>query len=110
MSRVYTVQFGTGSPSVGVLVSAAQDLIQIKGASGKMLRILSRWVGADDTTLPTAQMIQLRDRVLPATVTDGSGGATPTIFKTDFGDSAASFTVLANNTTKATSTGVAIQV
>jgi hypothetical protein len=105
MSRIYKVLFGDSAG--GVAVSAAQDLIQITGASGKMLRILHRWVGSVDTTIPTAQMIQLRERLLPATVTNGSGGSTPTIYKMDPGDASASFTALANNTTKATTSGTA---
>ena len=102
MSRIYTVTFEN------VAVSAAQDLIQIKGASNKMLRILRRWVGATDTTIPTGQMLRLRERILPATVTDGSGGTTPTPVKHDQGDAAASFTALANNTTPATTNGTAV--
>lgn len=102
MSRLYRVTFSA------VAVSAAQDLFQIKGASGKIIRILNRWIGATDTTLPAGQMLQLRERFLPATVTDGSGGSTPTPAKTDPGDAAASFTALANNTTKATTSGTAI--
>ncbi len=101
MSRIYSVTFEN------VSVSAAQDLLQIKGASNKMLRILRRWVGATDTTIPTGQMLRLRERVLPATVTDGSGGSTPTPAKHDQGDAAASFTALANNTTPATTNGTA---
>lgn len=102
MGRIYRVTFEQ------VAVSAAQDLFEIKGAAGKMLRILHRWVGSTDTTLPTAQMLALRERFLPATVTDGSGGSTPTPQKTDPGDAAASFTALANNTTKATTNGTAV--
>jgi hypothetical protein len=101
MSRIYSVTFEN------VAVSAAQDLLQIKGASGKMLRILRRWVGATDTTIPTAQMLRLRERFLPATVTDGSGGSTPSPIKHDNGDAAASFTALANSTTQATTNGTA---
>lgn len=104
MSRIYSVTFEN------VSVSAAQDLLQIKGASNKMLRILRRWVSATDTTLPTGQMLQLRERILPATVTDGSGGSTPTPRKHDQGDTAASFTALANNTTPATTNGTAVVV
>jgi hypothetical protein len=102
MSRIYTVSFEN------VLVSAAQDLIQIKGASNKVLRILRRWVSATDTTIPTGQMIRLRERLLPATVTDGSGGTTPTPAKHDQGDAAATFTALANSTTPATTNGTAV--
>jgi hypothetical protein len=91
-----------------VLVAAAQDLCQVKGATGKMLRILRAAWGATDTTLPTAQMCKSRCRFLPATVTDGSGGSVPTAAKNDPGDVAASFTALANNTGKATSSGTAV--
>src|ERR1700732_1239418 len=104
MSRVYSVTFEN------VAVSAAQDLIQIKGATGKMLRILRRWVSAVDTTIPTGQMIRLRERFLPVTVTDGSAGSTPTPVKHDQGDAAASFTALANNTTQATTSGTAVVI
>jgi hypothetical protein len=45
--------------------------------------------------------------VEPATVTDGSGGSTPTPTKMDQGDAAATFTALANNTTPATTSGTA---
>jgi hypothetical protein len=102
MSRVYRVTFEA------VSISAAQDLLQIKGASGKMLRILRRWVGATDTTIPSAQMLSLRERFLPATVSDGSGGSTPAPQKTDPGDAAASFTALSNSTSKATTNGTAV--
>lgn len=102
MPRRYKVMFEA------VTVSAAQDMIQITGAAGKIVRVLRAWVANTDTTLATAQMLQLRQRFLPATVTAGSGGSTPTISKTDPGDAAASFTALANNTTKATTSGTAI--
>lgn len=101
MARKYIVTFES------VTVSAAQDLLQIKGASGKMLQVERLWVGATNTTLPTAQMLSIRARYLPVTVTDGSSGTTPTIVKADPGDAAASFTALANNTTKATTNGTA---
>lgn len=101
MPRVYSVTFE------GVSVSAAQDLVQIKGASGKMLRILRQWVGCTNTTAPTNQQLSLRSRFLPATVTDGSGGSTPTPQPVDPGDAAATFTSLANDTVKATTNGTA---
>lgn len=102
MGRIYRVSFEE------VAVTAAQDLVQITGAAGKMVRILRRWVGATDTTLPTAQMLALRERFLPATVTNGSGGTTPTVAKNDPGDAAASATALVNDTTKATTSGTAV--
>jgi hypothetical protein len=102
MPREYEVTFED------VAVSAAQDLLQIKGGTGKMLRILSVNVGSTDTTAPTSQQIKLRCRFLPTTVTDGSGGTTPTPAAIDPGDAAATFTAKANNTTKATTSGTAV--
>ena len=90
-----------------VSVTAVQDLFLIKGAAGKMLKLLRIAIADVDSTLPTAQQMALRIRFLPATVTDGSGGATPTPRPLDPGDAAASFTALTNNTTKATTNGTA---
>ncbi len=104
MPRSYTVVFDN------VTVTAAQDLFQIKGAAGKILKIKRCWVGPTNTTLVTAQSLRTRCRFLPATVTDGSGGSTPTPQKVDPGDAAASFTALANNTTQASSSGTAVVI
>lgn len=101
MARVYTVVFEN------VTVSAAQDLFQIKGSTGKTCKIKRVFLGATNTTLVTAQSLRLRCRFLPATVTNGSGGSTPTPQPQDPGDAAASFTAFANNTTPATSSGTA---
>jgi hypothetical protein len=102
MPRQYKITFE------GVAVSAAQDLLQINGATGKMARIVRCWVGATNTSLPTAQMLETRCRLLPATVTNGTGGTSVTPQKTDLGDAAASITALANNTSKATTSGTAV--
>jgi len=105
MGRVYTVVFSN------VTVAAAQDLFQINGAAGKMLRIISANLADIDPTAPaTNQQLGIRFRFLPATVTNGSGGTTPTPQKTDNGDAAASFTALVNNTTPATTSGTAAVV
>jgi hypothetical protein len=101
MARRYAVSFEE------VACSAAQDLLQINGAAGKMLRILSVSVAMADTSPPTNQQFGLRARFLPATVTNGSGGSSPTPQPYDPGDSAASFTAKANNTSKATTNGTA---
>jgi hypothetical protein len=99
MARAYKVSIEQ------ILVAAAQDLLQISGAAGKMLRVLAvRW-SCTDTTLATAQQLATRCRVLPATVTNGAGGGTPNVSRMDPGDAAASFTALANNTGKATTSG-----
>lgn len=102
MPRTYSVKFEA------VTVSAAQDLFQIIGASGKTLKIRRVAVADIDTTLPTAQMMELRCRFLPATVTNGSGGSAPTPEPFDPGDAAASFTAKANSTTKATTNSTAV--
>lgn len=104
MPREYVVTFEK------VSVTAVQDFFQIKGASGKILRIKEVTITDVDQTLPTNQQMALRMRFLPATVTDGSGGSTPTPQKTDPGDAAASFTALANNTSKATTNGTAVTI
>lgn len=101
MPRTYSVTFEE------VLCSSPQDLLQIKGAAGKTLRILRQYVALTDSSPPTNQQLAVRSRFLPATVTDGSGGTTPTPRPFDPGDAAASFTALANDTTKATTNGTA---
>ena len=52
-------------------------------------------------------MCRVRCRFLPATVTDGSGGSSPTPQPLDPGDPASSFTAKANSTTQATTNGTA---
>jgi hypothetical protein len=99
MSRINRVNFSQ------VLVAAPQDLIGVRPAAGKMIRILHRWVGATDTALVTAQSIALRERYFPVTVTPGSVGSTPTIGVVDPGDNVSTATLWANTTTKATTTG-----
>lgn len=101
MPRTYTVSFEN------VAIAAAQDLVQVKGAAGKTLRILRQSLACVDSTLPASQTLRLRSQFLPATVTDGSGGSSPTPEPLDPGDSAASFTAKANNTTQASSSGTA---
>lgn len=102
MARRYSVNF------TAVTVSAAQDLISITGATGKMCRIIRVSVGIAATTLSTAQGLEIRCRFLPATVTAGSGGGSATPQKMDPGDAAASFTARINDTTPATTSGTAI--
>lgn len=105
MSRIYTVKFEE------ISISAVQDMIQIKGVTGKVLRILRRWVSAPNGgVLPTAQMLSLRERILTATVTDGTSGASVTPAKHDQGDADATFTALRNSTGKATTSGSAIVI
>jgi hypothetical protein len=102
--RTYDVSFEQ------VAVTAAQDLVTILGAAGKICRIKRVRVSATDTSIPTAQMLSLRERYLPVTVTAGAGGSTPTPRQLDPGDAAASVTAHANDTTKTTTNGTALVV
>lgn len=103
MSRTYTCV------TENVSLTAAQDLAQIKNASGsnKMLRIKRCEFNVTDSSPAASQMLRFRARLLPATVTDGSGGTTPTPQPLDHGDVAATFSALMNNTTQATTSGTA---
>lgn len=101
MPRLYTVQFQN------VSVAAAQDLFQILGAAGKMLRVIRVEVSNTDTSLATSQMLSFSGVFLPATVTTGSGGSAATPQKVDPGDAQPSFTAMVNNTTPATTSGSA---
>ncbi len=103
MPRRYTVT----EPNAAL--TAASDLMQIKNASGsnKLVRIIRWWWKPTDNSLATAQVLMTRCRRLPATVTDGSGGNTPTPRPFDGGDTAATFTALSINTVKATTNGTA---
>ena len=100
--RIYTVE------TTNVSVAAAQDLCQVIGAAGKIVRVRRVFVGATNTTLVTAQALSLNATFLPATVTNGSGGSSPTFKPLDPGDAAASVTAKANNTTPATTNGTAV--
>lgn len=102
MPRKYRVLFED------VSVSAAQDLVGIIGATGKMVRILRCWVNEVGTTAPADQQLKLRVRVLPATVTAGTGGSSYTPAKVDPGDAAATFTARINDTGKATTNSTAV--
>ena len=92
-----------------VSVSAVQDLVQINGATGKTVLVRRVWLNSVNAT-PTAQQLRLRGRYVPATVTNGSGGSTPTPRPLDPGDAAATFTARANSTTQATSSGTIIDL
>ena len=102
MGRIYKVTFSQ------VSVSGVQDLIQVKG-NGKVLKIRRVYWGVTNTTLPTSQMSATRCRFLGASVTDGSGGSTPTPAPIK-GDAAATFLALANNTTKASSSTAVVHL
>lgn len=95
MSRMYTCQFNA------VAVTVAQDLFEIIGATGKILRIHSIEL-EQSTEVGDAQEEQLGITLKygAGSVTSGSGGSSVTPAKIEQGDAAASFTCKANNTTK----------
>lgn len=106
MPRLYRVTFSN------VLVSAAQDLVTLllptSAANFKQIDLIRYWVGSSNTTIAAAQMLELRLRWLPATVTVGSGGTVPTVVQEDQGDSAPKCTAHANDTVKSSSSGTAV--
>jgi len=98
--RTYDISFE------GVSVSAAQDLVAVLGPTGaRVARIKRARVGCTNTSIPTAQMLEIRCRLASATFSVGSGGSTPTPRPLDIGDAAATVTAGANLTTKSTTTG-----
>lgn len=102
MARVYVGQIKN------VAISAAQDIWAIIATTTpKSVRLLRCVISATDTTIPTSQMIAIEIALFTgATITAGSGGSTPTAQKVDNGDPAnTGFTLAANNTTQATTTG-----
>ncbi len=102
MSRRYTIV------EPGLTVTATMSFAQINGASGKLVKVVRWWWKPVDNTLPTAQILQTRGRLLPATVTNGAGGnASPSITANDGGDASNSFTARTKDTSLATTNGTA---
>lgn len=99
MPRVYSVNFKN------VTVTAAQDLVSLKGGAGKMNRLFRAWLFFNTNTLPTAQGFRLNLKFATATITLGSGGAAATPRPMDAGDAAATTTARTNDTSQATTSG-----
>lgn len=104
MGRTYTVS------SSAVVGAAAMDLALIIGAAGKVLRVKRIECASTDAAAPTSGEMNFRCRYLPATLTNGSGGTTPTPARQDQGDAAATFTAHANDTSGASSSGTPVIV
>lgn len=98
--RVYAVPFKN------VSISAVQDVLGIYAGSTKALEIHEIKLG--QTSITTAAQLRVTLRRLPATVTAGSGGSTPTPVPQNNNDTAASFTAHANDTTQAGTSGTAV--
>lgn len=99
MGRQYDINFEN------IAVSAAQDLVAVLSAATKSLKLVRARVGATDSSIPTAQMLQIRVRIGTTAVTLGSGGASATARPLDPGDSAFAGTAHVNDTSKATTSG-----
>lgn len=103
MGRRYPVTFDE------VSITVAQDIFEIFFGSSiyKSVRIIRHWLSVADTSLPASGFLPLRSRILPSTVTNGTGGTSANIGNKYGGDSGPSFTAHCNNTTKAVTSGTA---
>lgn len=105
MGRIYSVTFqGTVTNAGG-----DQDLIEILPADDKPVKLrgflLSQISEVGDAAEEGLRISVIR---MPATVTSGSGGSSPTPVPVDSADAAAGFAVEVNNTTVATTSGTAV--
>jgi len=98
-ARIYTAGFDT--VSVG---TAVQDIFSLFAGSTKGVQL--HHIHLEASSVTSAAQIRLRLKRGTATVTQGSGGSTPTPGMVDAGDTlAATATLHCNYTTQATTTG-----
>lgn len=98
--RTYTVNVR------GVSVSAIQDFVSIyAGSGGASIEIVGHNIGPCNTTV---EILQVSGKILPATVTTGSGGTSATPVADNRGDAAATATARINDTTQASSSGTVV--
>jgi hypothetical protein len=96
--RIYKTYFDN------VTIAAVQDVFSLKAGAANGIELHQIDLSAGGVTSPAE--IRLRLKVLPATVTAGTGGSAPVVSPADSGDTkAATATVRANDTTQATSSG-----
>lgn len=98
--RIYTVRV---APTA---VSAALDFMEIVPATNKPIVVHKVVIAPTDSE--TNQQVRVTVRTLPATLTSGSGGSTPTVGPKNTADAAAGCSVEAFNTTRATTSGTAV--
>jgi hypothetical protein len=96
-TRPYSVQFNN------VSVAAVQDLIALYCGANMACELNGIVLG--QITGTTVQNLRISVKRLPATVTSGSGGSSPTPQKIMRGDSAATATARTNDTTQASTSG-----
>jgi hypothetical protein len=97
--RMYSINFAD------ISVSASQDLINITATANMAFKIHRIELGQRSLTAWESKPVKLIR--LPATVTAGSGGSAVTPRPLNNGDSAATVTARANDTTPATTGGTA---
>lgn len=104
MPGVYTV-VGQGTVTAA---GTDADFVELTPADDKPIALLGlkagNWSEVGDSAEEGVRVSIIR---LPATVTSGSGGSSPTPQKTDSAQAAAGFTAEVNNTTVATTSGTA---
>ena len=98
-TRAYSISFAN------VSVSAVQDLIALYSGSSMACELHGLVIG--QITGTSVANLNISVKRLPATVTAGSGGSTPTPQKINRGDVAATATGHANDTAQATTSGTA---
>ena len=98
--RIYTVRV---APTA---VSAALDFLEIVPATDKPVIVHKVVITPMDSE--TNQQVQVSVRTLPATLTSGSGGSSPTTGPLNSHSAAAAFTAEAFNTTRASTSGTAV--
>jgi len=80
-----------------------QDFFQITAPVSKVIRIHEVRINQDGST--TSAQVRVRVSKLTGTVTNGSGGSTPTAAQAETGDGSSGATLRANSTTQATTSG-----
>lgn len=100
--RIYSVTFQN------ITLAAIQDLFLILPGATKIIGIQSVTLGQITNT--SVQNLRVRGQYLPATVTNGSGGATATPRPYDPGDVAATTTARINDTAQATTSGTQAEI
>lgn len=108
LGRLYVVEFHA------VSIAAQQDLFYLKPAADKIIWVedivLNNVGGTADAGDAQEEMLSIEIIRLPSTVTVGSGGSSVTPTPVAMNDAAAGFTARTNDTTKATTSGTALNV
>ena len=99
MSRIFKVSFS------GVSVAAAQDLFGIYAGTVKAFEVLEFTLG--QITAVTVGNLRITGKILPATVTTGSGGSAGVLNPTSIDRTAATISARVNDTTQASTSGTA---